>query len=58
MLTNGLTGTTDATVTTAPNTSDSQPTAPTAPPTQVHPTANLPATTIRPRSGDPLLTSK
>src|SRR5215203_6190319 len=58
VLTNRLTGTTEATATTATNTEILRPPAPAGqPPSRAHPKANLLAIPIRPRSGDPFLTS-
>src|SRR5829696_6849214 len=57
MLTNRLTGTTEATATTATNTEILRPPTPAGqPPSRAHPKAHLLAIPIRPRSGDPLLT--
>ena len=59
MLTNRLTGTTEATATTATNTQILRPAWPTLPATSGHnPKTNLLAIPIRPRSGDPLLTRR
>ena len=56
MLTNGLTGTTEATATTTPNTSIVNRVALPLPPTQAHQVDESSRPTIRPHSGDPLLT--